>query len=666
MLIKISLNSVPNNMWCTNFGSKCFKARSMYNLKYLKHTLLLLLLSFFVFKFEYCSGNKSLNKINSPKLIDGSHQFILYFYGDFLHFHQRHFQIWHESQQIILTSTFNQTLSYRFAKNSDLVSVVFFLINKSETQVGISSQFLKAMRNLLMSTNTLLVLLTTNSQVTFSRVLKNDWINKCFANTPVLKVLFTFLKSYSLSKTNVICTPYCTSVQSITDLGIDWLQNLTKQNIFDMHKAYFYSMNNQAISSHIIYQSATFLDETKSKNFLCDRIYKFRLYKLFRSASYCWAKQMLASEIAKVHNVTFLKNKGTSLETSFFSQDRNANLNLEWYEGLHLQYYSGWSYFYCLDKRPNGTNSELKFNVWISPMSLPTWIVFIFIWLLASTFLYFKSSRNSLCTATLDKWTSFITNLIFILRVLTKPNDVLSKRNCFNCILLLAGVFLSSRYENQITSVVTAELKQKAYATIAEFLDNGYRMAEGSKAEGTLKTCYNQNNPLSNQYYCVRDQHLRFYDYVKLKLGWARSARWQHWWLYKYKADFKKMYGPTLDCFHVQEDVEAKPWFLVIYTTNRYWMIQSVERVHEGGFMSKWNDWAQYATNNFDRETYYKNDEGVMKPDIIDQVKLWPVLVLCGGILIASVFVLLIERFGFCLSIINTYFKNLLTCHTIA
>ncbi len=37
---------------------------------------------------------------------------------------------------------------------------------------------------------------------------------------------------------------------------------------------------------------------------------------------------------------------------------------------------------------------------------------------------------------------------------------------------------------------------------------------------------------------------------------------------------------------------------LLVHTNNRIWMIQSVERVHERGFMSKGNEYAFHAEVN--------------------------------------------------------------------
>ncbi len=91
----------------------------------------------------------------------------------------------------------------------------------------------------------------------------------------------------------------------------------------------------------------------------------------------------------------------------------------------------------------------------------------------------------------------------------------------------------------------------------------------------------------------------------------------------------------------VQEEVDVIPWFLLISTNNRYWMIQTVERIHEGGFMSKWNDLAFHAEINQNKKKFLEPSHA--KAIAIKINELWSVVVLCMLIHFISLLILGLE-----------------------
>lgn len=102
----------------------------------------------------------------------------------------------------------------------------------------------------------------------------------------------------------------------------------------------------------------------------------------------------------------------------------------------------------------------------------------------------------------------------------------------------------------------------------------------------------------------MKGKGLSSYDYVIKKLGWRQPAHWNLWYMYKNNGLYKSWYGASLRCLFVPEEVDVEPWFLVIKTNNRLWMQQTVERIHEAGFMPKYNDWAFHSQINHNKERF--------------------------------------------------------------
>lgn len=71
-------------------------------------------------------------------------------------------------------------------------------------------------------------------------------------------------------------------------------------------------------------------------------------------------------------------------------------------------------------------------------------------------------------------------------------------------------------------------------------------------------------------------------------------------------------------------------------------MVQTAERIHEGGFMPKSNDWGLYSETSYDKDTFI-SPVGEAIPDSIRFNELWSVLLLCLFIHFASFLVLVIE-----------------------
>ncbi len=131
-------------------------------------------------------------------------------------------------------------------------------------------------------------------------------INKQLISTPSLKMVLTYSRFNVLTKTILICNGYCLkSEEANSQIRFENFTFL-KSDLRQYHKQYFLSANGKEVPLHVPYSNSLFLLQSREKKYSCDQAYKTRKYKLMHERMFCWAKQMLAGEISKVHNLTYV------------------------------------------------------------------------------------------------------------------------------------------------------------------------------------------------------------------------------------------------------------------------------------------------------------------------------------------------------------------------
>lgn len=598
---------------------------------------------------------EQMNKLFSLSITKFSLNSIFYFYVDSVCLSDHTFTeliLEQAMQRMVFNKTYHRRLTNDFTKNSGLLRVSV-LCTFSENFHFVN--FVNTTWNLLMATDALSLIFARDS-ATVSLRYKTFHKNCSQASTetkeckayleylhfPVLKIIIQFLKSLE-TETEILCNGFCSLSQ--TKVVPSTLDLSTKVKVLSNHKSFFKVGKNKPIPTFIGHAHWEIYEESKSKTFLCNQIYQARQYSNFSKALYCWAMQMIFIQLATEHNFTFdyWNDKSDIFTKNYISQDFRSNFRPEWYEGVHLQYISGWAYHYCVDKQHYSgpywfTNN---FKTWLRPVEPKVFqLIFICLTICSIFNACFEKNSEKLYWHWKKILQRFTEKFISAFHMLLRMTDIESQRGVIKSVVMIAGIIISLRYENELTSTVTVETAIKPFETMQEFLDAGFRMTLGEKYD----KCGDVED-YGTKYYCVADRNLGYYDYVTRKLGWKRPARWNYWYFLKYNVDYRKEYGSSLYCFYVKEEVERVPWLLVMYTVNRYWMIKTVRRVHEGGLREKWNDWAQYAESNQNREQFLVKVEN-RKADVIGWGKLLPVLGFCVLLLMICLAVFGIECYS--------------------
>lgn len=541
-------------------------------------------------------------------------------------------------QQIIVNSSYEYTLpsySNKYTTLKNLAIIEGKLLSYLSPNYIYSNQMLATFKHLLQkSDNVFLIFIKTSKSMEWSAMFSRGFIFKKVLSTPAIKLVFTLDSDSRTQSYKIECDLYC--FKTLNPFGLQLLLKslIDSFAVKQVHKNLFRKGNNHQIKAVVAYVYSKIYEDSLTKNFLCDHIFESRNYHKFSEASYCWAKQMLATEISKVHNISYVystKRYSKRLyPDSFILQDDTDQIKPEWANGAYLQYYSGWFVQYCLHEVGNETGT-IAYKAWIAPMKRSAWISLTLCWLSGGLVFTLLSKPRVSCNSAI--LSGLIKNLLRTAQYFIRSPVYLKRISTLDIVILLTALFLYTRYENEITSLVTIEKTIKPFKMMNDFFEAGFRVS-------TCDSKYLSNK--TNNYYCLQSGENSNDFYLRNKLADWQQARWNFWYLQKRRTSYKQMFGKHVDCFSVEEEIEKKPWFMIIHTVNQHWILQTVQWVHEGGFMNKWNDLAQYATSNQDRKTFL-DPVTERTPDVIDIRKLGSVVLLCGLLICVSLILFLVE-----------------------
>lgn len=141
---------------------------------------------------------------------------------------------------------------------------------------------------------------------------------------------------------------------------------------------------------------------------------------------------------------------------------------------------------------------------------------------------------------------------------------VKSKSGLLTAVMFL-GLITTMHYSNKITSYLTVKNEVAPLQTKRQMLESGYKIVSDKPVSVNL----------SREYVFLE----RFYwsnpstEFVEGKLVWKVADTWRDWYIGKFNTNYKTSFGNTVQCNFVVESVDKLPWYLVIYTANRHWIM---------------------------------------------------------------------------------------------
>lgn len=539
-------------------------------------------------------------------------------------------------------SHYVQTSVIMFAQSKEIISHEYtdYDSEYQSTQVIFSLGASITNEKLLMATDSLLVLLNfyedsdqysddicdfdTNSTWIY---LEKSWmscsqLNEFLLNTPVLKLQVKVSSSGISEYNRILCNGYCISVPE-NNINVSLK---TRQDILQLHKSYFWNANNKEILTQIDFLAYTFYIDSSftTKSFLCQEIYKSRQYIYLTDARYCWATQMIPIELSLLHNISYkmYTNKPKSFAVNYFLVNQPpSTIIYQWYGGLYLQLISGSYYYYCKYTLIQNTKYRIDFHVWTESVTLVVWLAILFLWVITAIVISVVIRRTT------NFFKTFFNQLIFLFLVNTRfPIHINANYKRWYILSVFPVLFFWWMYEVSITSLVTVQLQPKPFGSLDELIANGFYLA-APRATESIYEIFRYRTAISESKPAFEFDAYKSKIYVKLM-----------------NIFFQRFYSPNMECFHTQEEVHVQPWFMVLYTVNRYWMVESLRRMYQGGLFNKWNDLAEFANANMERGLFKEPDHGGRHPDLITFNRVIAMFVVYGLLNSIALFIFIVER----------------------
>ncbi len=297
-----------------------------------------------------------------------------------------------------------------------------------------------------------------------------------------------------------------------------------KREMIKIHKRYFRVAKGKNVPADISHSYNRFKQESQNKDFSWDKAYKNRKYKLMKQGNFCWAKQMMAGELAKTHNITYIKSRYESRNHyNFMASDVRYDFDGEWYEGMYLQYYSGYSFHYCFDSKARNTTIQLGYDTWIKPLDIESWAMIITTWLTVSLMYTLRVEWISILIIIYNLFSKLVD--MFLILSCSHIND--SRKGCLYTLLTLSGFLFWDLYNKEIMGLTTVEEKVKPFGSICELLTFGYRLNRYTRSK---IYCEAYNVTSKDFYYQTNiDVYHHSSNYVRMKIGWTEQAGWNTW-----------------------------------------------------------------------------------------------------------------------------------------
>lgn len=527
------------------------------------------------------------------------------------------------TQQLIVSHNHSIQIRSRLWKGNFLVDVVIMQVYFHSYDYSMcEAASLNTFCNILMSPYTILVLIRQRIWHNFQTVRSETISCPIWSyESPLPAIVIRLLKSRRTP--SVYLTP-----DSIIARNIASVTN--KLDILKLNKRYFRAGKGEVYEAYVPWASLeieTYLS--------CDDLYKNREYFMARYEQYCYAKLMLANQLALAHNFSIgLIPENFSYTNYHFKNvihlDILDDFGVDWHGELYLQYYSGSTYYYCLQKHYQNQETTIQYAVWLNSVSNLVWCLWIFaIFLVALVYQVCSASVSLSCAWRVQ---NYFKNLINVFLVLHRSASVYVIRiRCLHILMTMAGLFFGVRYENEITSLVTVLDAVKPFDTLVQLQTAGFKLYKGE------------------------DHTISRSELVSQKMSWSFSTRWRQWWYHHDKIRVKQELGADFNLMYVLEDVNPEPCWFLIFTKNRYWLMQTTRRIHEGGIMTMWDNRAFFTETNQNRDKF-RSEVQADGPDVINLRKMLPVLILCLLTCAVSVLILL----GECVKM--NYVKGTFTC----
>ncbi|CAL8128876.1 unnamed protein product [Orchesella dallaii] len=399
-------------------------------------------------------------------------------------------------------------------------------------------------------------------------------------------------------------------------------QNLHK--VYHLHHSLFYNSYG-AISHGYMYGRYSMILSNKNQLYNCIGWIK-QLHK------WCGEEVMSLITLAHIHNIT-IDIKRKTLDKPYSHPHIITKINFLSYNSSVIQelisefmsYEFGKRVLhYCTDKHFNNGRSYIDYNHWNEAFPTEIWQ---FVWLLF------------ICFALLKGFGHYNKEKIGLNRKL-------------KVLILTSGLSIGLLYQNSLTSIIAVPDEPKQFGTVKELLQSHYKIAYSSLqhlhqdlAQDFLQSGIDERMLVNSFFQIPRDMlstdlfRMKVRNHVNgTKIASTSSTSRAKSWAMQLKKATK---ASNLRCFIVPQQFFMMMIHWKINTENRYWIMQTIQKLHASGLFQIWDDWSTWSFSL--EKKMLQEEEHEYAPDYIGTSEVLGMAIFIGVLLGFSGLVFLYE-----------------------
>lgn len=287
-----------------------------------------------------------------------------------------------------------------------------------------------------------------------------------------------------------------------------------------------------------------------------------------------WAKTMFDGQY-------ILNRKSSALESVTSNQTLTQSL-------FFLLYYPE-QLVYCKDS-VSKDYFQLNFKTWTGPLSRELWVTALVVIIVIS---FVPKYRKR-----------FFAMLGMFLRQ-SQTHKFYKNSSRLLIVLAIIGMIMCTLYENMLVSLVVAPEIFPTFQTIKEILLAGYKILWWVRGYTTPETWYGQD--LLRWGLSIQQINTSFYIYASARqpnICQKAEILEQAVAAFSYSGNVQftiqglercmSSCGQKKSCYSVPDQILGLPIFWEIHGITRIWLLETLERLREGGLKDRWDQWSQY------------------------------------------------------------------------
>ncbi|CAL8116193.1 unnamed protein product [Orchesella dallaii] len=299
---------------------------------------------------------------------------------------------------------------------------------------------------------------------------------------------------------------------------------------------------------------------------------------------------------------------------------------------------------YCVLKKTLA-KSMFEYTIWVIPFPTNLWVL-VLVTILLSYVLLYQSGNTKICLG-----------IIAPLFVNQGFNIGLGNSVNLRVILVFSVFFIHNLYCNEITSLMVAPTPLQPFQNLKELVDAGFKFVYSVRSHYSSMDRYendfNRSGLLKrfNSSFHIIDKFLDETDkarylvefnskYAFLIDNFATSS-------FKHSVE-KEIANANVECKIVPQTLIESLCLRTFYTTNRYWLMLSLQRMKNGGFNYKWESDTKWYHSQKEKRYLEGQQRGISREDGLDLIvlsKITPMLATHAVFCSVGGLILVIERF---------------------